>query len=517
MVGRFGLFILFLVLATGIFSSDLSFITQKEADQAAANWIIFINKIPFESKVGEYIIKSVEPIQHNGYLVGEIYHLYPTGHIVISALGELTPVKSFSLTEDFDSKSLGYESVVVDDLKGALDFLSGYQKGKNWRMDRAIEENYREWDKLAMMDFKEDIPLEEKKVTRIGYTERLCFSWQNSLGMDWDAILVSPLVRTRWDQDWPFNAQCPEISNQRTLVGCVATAASQLVRYYQWPKKGEKEHSYKWRRKILRADFSDAYDWQFMPSTEATYNNQRKKEAVSELCYEMGVAVEMNYGLLGSGAHTSDVASALKKHFDYKKNIKIVERDPSYMDEGKWFKVFKREINRKRPVVFRIRSNDAGHAVLADGYLITKSGQSSVSRKVHINMGWGGSLNAYYSLNKIYEFQKNKAQYAITHVIPRHAFVLASPSRRQRVQKGTKFKISWSSWGCSPSVKIELYRGVDFIETLTFKTANDGRWLWDVPQYLPLGLRYRIRLIDVVHSDYDYWGDFFEINNSSRK
>jgi hypothetical protein len=155
--------------------------------------------------------------------------------------------------------------------------------------------------------------------------------------------------------------------------------------------------------------------------------------------------------------------------------------------------------------------------VLADGYLITKNGQSSVSRKVHINMGWGGSMDAYYSLNKVYEFQKNRAQYAITHVIPRHAFVLASPSRKQRVQRGTKFKITWSSWGCSPSVKIELYRGTKLIETLTFKTANDGRWVWDVPYYLPEGSRYRIRLTDVEHPDYDYWGDFFEIIGSSQK
>jgi len=512
MMRKFMLFILFSVFASGVFSGELSFVSQNEVEHLVANWVIFVNKIPFGSKIGEYSIKSVERIQHRGILVGEIYHLYPRGHFVISALRELTPVKSFSLTTDFDSKSLGYESMVVNDLKEALGFLIDYRNGKNWQVERALEENYREWDELVKMDFKEGIPLKEKRFTQIGKIEKRCFRWQNSLGVDWITILVSPLIRTRWDQDWPFNAQCPEIANQRTLVGCVATAASQLARYYQWPKKGKNEHSYEWRSKILRADFSDKYDWQFMPSTTAKYDTQKERDAVSELCYEMGVAVEMNFGLSGSGAYTRDVASALKKYFIYKKNIKVVERDPSYMDEDEWFRIFKREIDRKRPVVFRIKSSDAGHAVLADGYLITKNGKSSVSRKVHINMGWRGSMDAFYSLNKIYDFRRNRAQYAIIRIVPRHAFVLASPSRKQQVQRGTRFRITWSSWGCSPSVKIMLYKGTEFIETIKAKTANDGMYLWNVPDDLQEGSGYRIRILDAEKPNYDYWGDFFVID-----
>ena len=46
---------------------------------------------------------------------------------------------------------------------------------------------------------------------------------------------VHPLVKTKWNQDYPYNMFAPNRSDngQKTLSGCVATAASQIIYYYR--------------------------------------------------------------------------------------------------------------------------------------------------------------------------------------------------------------------------------------------------------------------------------------------
>ena len=47
-------------------------------------------------------------------------------------------------------------------------------------------------------------------------------------------VNVEPLISTRWDQQTFYNSLCPFDSseNVRTVTGCVATAAGQLMRYW---------------------------------------------------------------------------------------------------------------------------------------------------------------------------------------------------------------------------------------------------------------------------------------------
>ena len=34
-------------------------------------------------------------------------------------------------------------------------------------------------------------------------------------------VAIAPLITTRWNQGAPYNAQCPSISNMRTVTGCI--------------------------------------------------------------------------------------------------------------------------------------------------------------------------------------------------------------------------------------------------------------------------------------------------------
>ena len=48
---------------------------------------------------------------------------------------------------------------------------------------------------------------------------------------------IEPLLKTTWSQYGPYNQQTPMHNDKHCVTGCVATAAAQIMGYYQYPKK----------------------------------------------------------------------------------------------------------------------------------------------------------------------------------------------------------------------------------------------------------------------------------------
>ena len=46
---------------------------------------------------------------------------------------------------------------------------------------------------------------------------------------------IAPLLKCQWNQDAPYNDQCPVIDDQHCATGCTNTAMAQVMFYYQWP------------------------------------------------------------------------------------------------------------------------------------------------------------------------------------------------------------------------------------------------------------------------------------------
>jgi hypothetical protein len=64
--------------------------------------------------------------------------------------------------------------------------------------------------------------------------------------------LMTLNVTSRWNQDPPYNSQCPYLTaTEQTIVGCVATAMAQTMYYWKWPSSGEGNHTamfnYRWQ------------------------------------------------------------------------------------------------------------------------------------------------------------------------------------------------------------------------------------------------------------------------------
>ena len=215
------------------------------------------------------------------------------------------------------------------------------------------------------------------------------------------AANVGPLVQTLWDQNSPYNSQCPTASNGpggHVYAGCVACALAQILRYWQYPSSGIGSHSYS-------ANFSSqgygnygtqsvnfaaaTYDYSLMPLSLNSNSTTAQINEVAKLMYHCGVAVNMKYGPYGSGAYDSDAANALLTYFGY---TGITTKYKSNFSESDWLALIKGELNSLRPVIYSGQGS-GGHSFICDGY--------DSQDLLHFNWGWSGSYNGYYTLSNL--------------------------------------------------------------------------------------------------------------------
>ena len=213
--------------------------------------------------------------------------------------------------------------------------------------------------------------------------------------------VIAPLLgNIQWNQMYPYNTKCPtykdEVGNDAHYpTGCVVTAISQIMRYHKFPVKGNGKGSYYFRGEELTADYGNTeYKWddmleQYSPDVTATENI----DAVATLMAHMGVATQMQYDINGSGTYDPYVPEALLNHFGYDKGMSLKYRNYYVSDE--WMKMLTDELDQNRPVYYGGQCTDGmgGHAFVCDGY--------DTNGFVHINWGWGGNSDGWFSINHL--------------------------------------------------------------------------------------------------------------------
>lgn len=182
-----------------------------------------------------------------------------------------------------------------------------------------------------------------------------------------DMCAVAPLCSTRWGQGDPYNHFCPEQNGKKTWVGCVATSMAQIMHHFNWPERGTGHHSYTWNDTEIALDFSEQeFRWDLMLPDYKTGYSQEQADAVARLSYACGVAVDMNYGLGGSGAEGEEQAHALTAYFDYGKSTTLLDRSDFYTSD--WERMMHESLMAGAPVAYMGFANGGGHAFLLDGY-----------------------------------------------------------------------------------------------------------------------------------------------------
>ena len=206
---------------------------------------------------------------------------------------------------------------------------------------------------------------------------------------------VDFICTTKWNQDAPYNLYAPEAGNGpggRCYAGCVATAMSQVMKYWDHPAKGSGNHSYYCQGYGSQsANFgATTYDWEHMPD-RLTGASQQEIEAVALLMYHCGVSVDMQFSPSGSGANSWDVPDAIERYFSYSSHASLKSRD--YYSLTNWQNMLKEQFEIGWPVYYSGFSNSGGHAFVCDGY--------DDSDLFHFNWGWGGSSDGWFVIDEI--------------------------------------------------------------------------------------------------------------------
>lgn len=227
---------------------------------------------------------------------------------------------------------------------------------------------------------------------------------------------VAPLISTNWNQDSPFNAYCPTGQGGpggRAYAGCVATAMSMVMKRWNWPDHGQGSHSYTPSGYATQSvDFENAYyQWNNMPNNVNNSNYQ----AIALLMYHCGVAVDMQYGPQGSGAHSQDVPDAIFNYFRYTKSANRLDRDLYTRNE--WEEILISNLMEGFPMYYSGAEGNSGHAFVCCGY-------RESDRKFYFNWGWSGFNNNYFAIDALNTYSGNFNDYqgVIIDMIPDYVY-----------------------------------------------------------------------------------------------
>ncbi len=201
------------------------------------------------------------------------------------------------------------------------------------------------------------------------------------------------LVETKWNQNYPYNYFCPVGEGGpggHCYAGCVATAAAQLMRYWNHPLQGQGSHSYYPEDHPeygpLTVNFGEAtYDWENMPLSINSNSPLVQIEAVAQLIYHAGVSVDMNYRPTSSGAVTGRLCETMPAYFFYTDQMANLYREDYTHEE--YMQLVMNAIDMDWPMVHR----GGGHAYVLDGY--------NDNDMVHFNWGWSGSSDGWFNID----------------------------------------------------------------------------------------------------------------------
>ncbi len=355
-------FVLFISLS--VFAG---FVPRKEAEIVAKNHayqsVLSFKSLSWEDIKLNCIFDPAENDIHKFY----VFNINgDQGYVVVSSDNQLKPILAYSFEGGFN---------FYDMSPGQAEFLKYFDESIEYAWNNVIasgEKAYDEWQEL------------------LNFTPTKDFSLKST-----SPILLENI---NWNQDWPYNSQCPSDPdatygmNGHVPVGCVATAMLQVMKYYNWPASGSGS---KYHANFANGGYGNitinfaqqTYDWYSIPDKASTIVNTE----LGKINFHAGVAVAMYWGPDGSGSGTQNIKTALTTYFKYSSAIQYVKKS-SYTDAN-WKSLIKQQIDDKMPVVYAGNpTSGAGHAWNCDGYQ---------DDSFHMNWGWGGAGNGYYTLDNL--------------------------------------------------------------------------------------------------------------------
>ena len=214
--------------------------------------------------------------------------------------------------------------------------------------------------------------------------------------------VVGPLCKTLWDQDYPWNSQCPEDPegpNGHVYAGCIATALGMVMKYHDWPNHGTGSYTYYpsgYGQQTANFGETD-YHFELMPYTLDSLSTEEDYFYIAQLLHHIGIAVEMWYSPYASVSYSEIVGDALR-FFRYNCDP-FMQKDAyegiHYSNE-EWAQMLKDGGLDEHLPLYYSGSDDngsGGHAFVCDGY--------DENDYFHFNWGLSGSDNAWCPIGAV--------------------------------------------------------------------------------------------------------------------
>jgi len=306
---------------------------------------------------------------NNQYNKEPYYYVYNVkdnnGFIIVSADDAVTPILGYAFEGKYDS---------INQPPAFIEWMSNFKK-----------------------------QLKSIKVTKSNVLSHVKSEWSkiktaNTITNETTSTEVAPLLTTTWNQTCYYNSYCPQDVNAlvghcgHVRVGCVAVAMAQIINYWKYPNTcndipGYSSRLYGWMPNIN----STTYNWANMADSLTDSTSATKVNAVAELLYHCGVAVQMDYAVGGSGASSDAAANALFKFFNYSSSVELKMK--SNYSTVEWKSLLNNELDHSRPLLYLGQGPSGGHAFVCDGY--------QNSDYYHFNWGHGGNFDGYFYIDNL--------------------------------------------------------------------------------------------------------------------
>lgn len=224
-----------------------------------------------------------------------------------------------------------------------------------------------------------------------------------------DYKVVGPLVKTTWNQTYPYNEKMPTYfdeytqKEQHVVVGCVPLAFATVMHYYKHPTKGKGEKTHMAGMGPNGKDLGDVkmyanfgettYNWDKMKNSykgefdndNTVVDTQEEIDAVAQLLHDVGVAGGCMFGSVGT------IASWFP--YNYVNYFRYYSGDGAntglfhYGSIKNYLNKIKKHIDDKNPLIM----TGGQHAWVVDGY--------DSNGFLHCNWGWGGAGNGFFDYN----------------------------------------------------------------------------------------------------------------------
>lgn len=210
-----------------------------------------------------------------------------------------------------------------------------------------------------------------------------------------DRQSIPPMLKSSWHQGAPYNDMSPIISdgNIKTAAGCVAVAAAQIVNYWKLDNPSSTlEDTPLYPYGTAPVTFSipkgSPNNWDEILDTYINVDDEKARNAVAQLVYVVGTTSYLNYAS-STGGQISDAANAIYSQFrlvsDYSSKKKF--------NQENWEDLIFGNLQKGFPILYSgVTKSGAGHAFVIDGY-------DCELNLFHINFGWGGTGDGFYSLD----------------------------------------------------------------------------------------------------------------------